>query len=191
MLKSHAACAISNDDQGIRHLRTFTPVVAARSKPTATAALDKNSVLQKVIFFLCSSILLVMLSTPARAQVSVSTERYDNSRSGANLNETILNTSNVNKNQFGLLYQYTIDGSIQAQPLYVPSVTIPGKGTHNVLYVVTMNDVVYALDADSNAVNGGVLWSADFRNAATGITPIPIADIVGRNDLNIVGNARI
>src|SRR5262249_14659303 len=60
-----------------------------------------------------------------------------------------------------------------------------------VLYVVTMNDVVYAFDADSNAVNGGVLWSVDFRNPAAGVTAIPITDIVGHNNGNIVGNVGI
>src|SRR5579863_9146854 len=84
----------------------------------------------------------------AWAQVSVTMERNDASRTGANLNETALTTSNVNVNQFGKLYSYAIDGSLFAQPLYVPSVVIPGQGTHNVVYVATMNDVIYALDAD-------------------------------------------
>jgi hypothetical protein len=125
------------------------------------------------------------------AQTSVVTERYDNSRTGANLSETTLTTSNVNVGQFGKLYSYTVDGSIQAQPLYVPNVAIPQQGTHNVLYVVTMNDVVYAFDADSNAANGGLLWSVDFRNPSAGVTPIPITDIVGHNNGNIVGNVGI
>jgi len=148
----------------------------------------------------CSAILIVVVATtllislipsPARAQVSVTMERNDTSRTGANLNETILNTSNVNVSQFGLLYSYTVGGSIYAQPLYVPNVVIPGQGTHNVLYVATMNDVIYAFDADSNVVNGGVLWSVDFRNPAAGVTAIPIANIVGSNNLNIVGNVGV
>jgi hypothetical protein len=127
----------------------------------------------------------------ARAQVSVTMERNDPSRTGANLGETALTTSNVNVNQFGKLYSYTMDGSIFAQPLYVPNVAIPGQGTHNVVYVATMNDVIYALDADSNAVNGGVLWKVDLRNPAAGVTAIPIANIVGSNGLNIVGNVGV
>src|SRR5580658_6894019 len=132
-----------------------------------------------------------LLSPPSQAQVSITTERYDNSRTGANLNETALTTSNVNVNQFGKLYSYTIDGSVFAQPLYVPSVVIPNQGTYNVVYVATMNDVIYALDADSNAVNGGVLWKVDLRNPAAGVTAIPIANIVGSNSLNIVGTVGI
>src|SRR3984957_9040330 len=127
----------------------------------------------------------------AWAQVSVTTERNDLSRTGANLNETTLTKSNVNVNQFGKLYSYAIDGSIYAQPLYVPNVLIPSQGTHNVVYVATMNDVIYALDADSNAVNGGALWKVDLRNPAAGVTAIPIANIVGSNSLNIVGTVGI
>ena len=141
----------------------------------------------------CTLVLGTSLCFPSLscAQTSVTMERYDTSRTGANLNETILNTSNVNASQFGKLYSYTVDGSIYAQPLYVPNVTIPGKGVHNVLYVATMNDEVYAFDADSNAVNGGLLWYDNFTNPSAGITAIPIANIVGSNDLNIVGNVGI
>jgi len=138
-----------------------------------------------------SLLLIAFFPEPARAQVNVTTERNDTSRTGANLNETALTTSNVNVNQFGKLYSYTIDGSIFAQPLYVPSVVIPSQGTHNVVYVATMNDVIYALDADSNAVNGGVLWKVDLRNPAAGVTAIPIANIVGSNNLNIVGTVGV
>src|SRR6267378_726036 len=132
-----------------------------------------------------------LLALPSSAQLNVTTERYDASRTGANLNETALTTSNVNSTQFGKLYSYTVSGSVQAQPLYLSSVTIPGLGTHNVLYVATMNDIVYAFDADSNSTNGGVLWSVNLTNANAGVTPVPIADIVGNNSLNIVGNVGI
>jgi len=145
-----------------------------------------------VLALVAATFLLVgLFPGSAWAQVSVTMERNDPSRTGANLSETALTTSNVNVNQFGKLYSYTIDGSLFAQPLYVPSVVIPGQGTHNVVYVATMNDVIYALDADSNAVNGGVLWKVDLRNPAGGVTAIPIANIVGSNGLNIVGNVGI
>ncbi len=139
------------------------------------------------------SVVLLVLSVvaPAWSQVNITTERYDNSRTGANLNETVLTTSNVNSAQFGKLYSYVVDGSVQAQPLYLSNLTIPGQGARSVLFVATMNDVVYAFDANSNAVNGGILWKVDFRNLANGITPIPIADIVSNNSLNIVGNVGI
>src|SRR4051794_30491473 len=71
-------------------------------------------------------------------QVSLWTNHNDNARTGANLNETQLTTATVNVGNFGKLYSYTVDGSVYAQPLYLPNVPIPGKGTHNVLYVATM-----------------------------------------------------
>jgi hypothetical protein len=82
-------------------------------------------------------------------QVSIVTNRNDNARTGANLHETQLTTSNVNPSLFGKLFSQTVDGSIYGQPLYVPSVTIGGSA-HNVVYVATMNDKVYVFDADNN-----------------------------------------
>jgi hypothetical protein len=130
-------------------------------------------------------ILAAVSSAPG--QQSVLTQLYDNARTGANLNETQLNTSNVNVNQFGKLWAYNVDGSIYAQPLYVPAVTISGQ-PHNVLYVATMNDKVYAFDADTNAAP---LWMDDFTNPGAGITPVPISDITGGAGGNIVGNVGI
>jgi len=136
-------------------------------------------------------LLFVLLCSCARgssAQINITTERYDQSRLGANLNETQLNTSNVNVNTFGKLWSYQVSGSVYAQPLYVQNVTIPGKGTHNVLYVVTMNDIVYAFDADSSS--NTPLLSLDLTTQVAGSTPVPITDIVGPG-LNIVGNVGI
>jgi len=97
----------------------------------------------------------------------IPTNRSDNARSGANVTETILTPNNVNKDQFGALFNYPIDYLALAQPLYVPNVTIPGKGTHNVVYVATMADSVYAFDADSNAgTNATPLWWVNFTNPA-------------------------
>jgi hypothetical protein len=124
---------------------------------------------------------LASICASTQAQVSITTESYDNSRTAANLNETVLNKSNVNVNQFGKLFSYPVDGSIYAQPLYVPNVMINGQ-SHNVVYVATMNDVIYAFDADSNAgANAAPLWSVDFRSVAAGIGPVvsPTGNING------------
>src|SRR5580700_8813712 len=102
----------------------------------------------------------ISLVSPALGQVSVLTGQYDNSRSNANLNETILNTSNVNVSQFGLLYSRSLDGSLYAQPLYVPSVAIPGQGTHNVIYLATLHNTVVAFDAD-NPSQAAPLWQVN------------------------------
>ena len=85
----------------------------------------------------------------ALAAVDVVTERYDDARLGANLAETQLTTSNVNVDSFGKLWSYPVSGSVYAQPLYVHGVAVPGQGTHDVLYVATMNDMLYAFDARS------------------------------------------
>src|SRR5579872_616943 len=99
--------------------------------------------MRKMCVATCLAVMMISAVPSSRGQISVTTERYDPSRTGANLNETVLTTSNVNSSRFGKLYSYTISGSVQAQPLYVPKLAIPGQGTFNVLFVVTMNDVVY------------------------------------------------
>jgi hypothetical protein len=93
--------------------------------------------------------LLLICAAGALAQ-NVVTEHYDNARSGLNPNESILTSSNVNATSFGKLFSQSVDGQIYAQPLYLPGLTIPGKGTHNVVFVATENDSVYAFDADNN-----------------------------------------
>jgi hypothetical protein len=79
---------------------------------------------------------------------NVLTHHNDNSRTGANLQEVQLTTSNVNVNQFGKLFTRQVDGQIYAQPLYVSNVSIPNWGIRNIVYVATMHNVVYAFDAD-------------------------------------------
>jgi len=112
------------------------------------------------------------------AQVNVTTYHNDNGRTGQNTKETILTTSNVNSTDFGKLFSQTLDGYSYSQPLYVANVAIPNEGTHNVVYVATMNDSVYAFDADSNTgSNSSPLWKVNFTDAAKGITTVPTSDL--------------
>ncbi len=100
------------------------------------------------------------------------TYHNDNLRTGQNLSETVLTLSNVNQNQFGKLFSYPIDGMAFASPLYVANVSIPGQGYHNVVYVATENDTVYAFDADG--VTTTPLWQVSFLKS--GVTTVPCAD---------------
>ena len=122
--------------------------------------------------------LCAMLSAYSPAQTSVLTYHNNRQRTGANILETTLTPSNVNSTSFGKLFSQPVDGFVHAQPLYVPNVSVPGLGIHNVLYVATMNDSVYAFDADSRAgSNSKPLWHVSFINPLLGITPVPAIDI--------------
>jgi outer membrane protein assembly factor BamB len=111
-------------------------------------------------------------STMVQARLNVTTYDYDNARTGQNTQETILTPANVNSAQFGKLFSVTVDGYVYAQPLYMANVQNIAGGTHNVLYVATEHDSVYAIDAD----NGAVLWQQSFINPALGITPLSSSD---------------
>jgi len=104
------------------------------------------------------------------------TYHYDNSRTGQNTQETVLTTGNVNSTQFGKLFSYPVDGEIYPDPLYVASVNIQNQGIHNVVYVATENDSLYAFDADG--LSTSPLWHASFINPAEGITAIPYTDVI-------------
>jgi len=119
------------------------------------------------------ALLVLAGMTSGRAQTPVTTWHYDNSRSGANPNETILTPQNVNKTQFGKLFTQPVDGQVIGQALYLPQVTIPKLGVHNVVYVPTMNDSVYAFDADgATGSNAKPLWHTTFL--INGATAVPI-----------------
>jgi len=90
----------------------------------------------------------------------VVTYHYDNARTGLNPNETILTLANVNATMFGKLNFLSADGKVDAEPLYLASVTINGQ-THNVLYIATEHASVYAFDADS----GVQLWKVSTLGA--------------------------
>ncbi len=104
----------------------------------------------------------------------VLTYHNDNSRTGQNLNESVLSPANVTQSKFGKLFSYPLDGQVFAQPLYVYKVPIDGQN-HNVIYVATEHDTVYAFDADNKA--SSALWSVSFLNSAEGVTPIPSSDL--------------
>ena len=120
---------------------------------------------REVVTILLGSVLLVCPYS-ASAQVQVLTQHNDIARTGQNLNETTLNTSNVSVVNFGKLFSVSVDALIYAQPLYLAGVTVNGA-KHNVLFIATLQNSVYAVDAD----NGDQFWHVTLGN------PVPAADV--------------
>jgi hypothetical protein len=129
-----------------------------------------------------------LLVGAAPAFKGVLTYHNDNLRTGRNSIESTLTLKNVNSTTFGKLFVIPTDGLVDAEPLYAPNISIPGNGTHNVLFVVTENDTVYGFDADS----GTNLWHvtmlasgeapSDDRGCSQvtpeiGVTSTPVGDL--------------
>jgi hypothetical protein len=127
------------------------------------------------------------LTVNAASTTDVLTYHNDIARTGQNLNETVLTTSNVTSATFGKLGFYPVDGLVDAEPLYASGVVVPSNGTHNLLIVPTEHDSVYAFDADT----GTVIWrtsmlksgerSSDTRGCGQvspeiGVTSTPVID---------------
>ena len=118
------------------------------------------SVAASLRYFFVFLLVFGLGQNPASGQaINVLTRNYDNQRTGANLGETSLNTSNVNPGQFRKLFMLSVDDQVYAAVLYVAGLNIAG-GTHNVLYVATANNSVYAFDAETL---GSPLWSRNFN----------------------------
>ena len=100
---------------------------------------------------------------------SVLTYHNDGPQSGVNPKETVLTPSNVNSTDFGKIFSIPLDGQTYAQPLYVSGLSIPGQGTHNVVFVATEHDSVYAFDSDT----GSLIWHDSFINPSAGVTSVP------------------
>ena len=103
----------------------------------------------------------------------VTTSQYDNARTGTNLHETILNPSNVNVRSFGRLFRLPVDGDVYAQPLYVRGVNVAGKGRHDVIFIATEHDSVYAFDAAGQPLEP--LWHASFAQGRS--EPLQQSDV--------------
>jgi hypothetical protein len=133
------------------------------------------------------SVMLNGLSESASAIVHVTnypgvyTHHYDNMRTGANLSEAILTHSSVSPSTFGKLVSYPLDGLTIASPLYVANLEIPGQGSHNVVYVATEHNSVYAFDADGDVSTP--LWHVSFLGP--GVTTVPCADEGGCGDIPV------
>jgi hypothetical protein len=123
--------------------------------------------------------LLAIVTLGALCTVSASgqvlTRQYDSARTGATLNERVLTPANVNATSFGKLFTLAVDGDVYAQPLYVPRVEVPGKGVHDLLFVATEHDSVYAFDAGGQPREP--LWQVSFLDASASITTVAAGDV--------------
>jgi len=138
------------------------------------------------------------------SSTDVITYHYDNQRTGQNLNEVTLTPANVNSTKFGKLGEFTVDGKVDAQPLYLSNVSISGN-KKNILYVVTEHGSVYAFDADSiNGMTAASLWktstlgsgetTSDNRGCGQvspeiGITATPVIDRT-RNAIYVIAMSK-
>jgi PQQ-like domain len=136
--------------------------VSSRSvRPSMSSSIPGEKIARR----LCLTVLIagIVLVSSSWAQAPFLTSRNDNARDGANTNETLLTPANVSPNSFGHLFSTPVDYVVMAQPLFMPNVSIPGQGTHNVVYVATAADSVYAIDADT----GAQLWYASMLYGGT------------------------
>jgi outer membrane protein assembly factor BamB len=90
---------------------------------------------------------------PPSTTSTVTTYHNDNGRTGQNLNETTLTPGNVSASNFGLLFVIPVDGKVDAQPLYLPKLSVAGA-SHNVIFIATEHGSIYGVDADT----GTQLW---------------------------------
>ena len=126
-----------------------TPATTASDNGTQFSVMVSNSLGNAT-----SNAATLTINQVAATTTDVLTYHNDIARTGQNLTETTLTSSNVNSAKFGKLGFYSVDGLVDAEPLYASSVSVPTKGTHNLLIVPTENDSVYAFDADS----GATIW---------------------------------
>jgi hypothetical protein len=140
-----------------------------------------NSIQHKGLVLIALSLAVSGISF---AQRPLATSRGDNYRGNANTAESLLTPSNVNKGGFGHLFSFPVDYVVTAQPLFVPNVNIAGVN-HNVVYVVTQADSVYAIDADT----GAQLWYASMLDGGTTAsgTNLPCGVFAGFSQEGIVG----
>ena len=119
--------------------------------------------------------------------VDVTQYHNDPYLTGDNLDETTLTPSNVNPTDFGLLFSQAVDGYIYAEPLYMSGLTIDGA-VHNVAFVATENDTVYAFDADSDTgADAQPLWVHSFTDPANGVTAVPQAVTLTHDIVPVIG----
>jgi hypothetical protein len=138
------------------------------------------------------AIATAMSAMAAGVEAQVTTSQYDDARTNATTVERVLTPANVNAAQFGKVFSYSVDGDVYAQPLYLPRVDMGARGRHDVVYIATEHDSVYAFDAAGSPASP--LWHVSFLDSTSttvpaddvgcpfiapeiGITPTPVIDV--------------
>jgi hypothetical protein len=187
----------------------ITGATAASYTTPVTTTADSGEIFRVVVSnsagnVTSNSAMLTVNPGTSNSSVDVVTYHYDNGRDGQNLNETALTPVNVNSTLFGKKGEFSVDGRVDAQPLYLSQVTIGGQ-KKNVLYVATEHGSVYAFDADSiNGTTSTFLWktstlgsgetTSDNRGCGQvspeiGITSTPVIDR-SRNAIYVVAMSK-
>lgn len=174
-----------------------------------TAVSECSGSHRQVFQNLPSLILLILLFAVASSQVAaqnVTTQQYDNSRDGVQSRETVLTPANVNAASFGKLFSLPVSGHVYAEPLFVGGLLMADGKTHNVVFVATEQDFLYAFDADGQNPSQGYLWKVSLAPAGEtfvsykdvgsgdiypdiGVTGTPVIDI-GTNTLYVVAKSK-
>ena len=138
----------ARDDSRISHRQPLSRSGPLGSYPSVIRRLGSFSLLLLGLFS----------QTSTGVSQNVTTQQYGNSRSGVQSQETLLTPSNVSSAFFGKLFSFPVSGYVYAQPLYMSGLQMADGTTHNVLFVATEQDYVYAFDADGNNPAQGYLW---------------------------------
>ena len=175
-LSGGATVTLTSSDTAAAQVPASVVVAAAASSATFTITTSSvSSSTSSVISasYNSSTQTATLTVTPVASSTAVLTYHNDNLGTGQNIHETILTTANVNASTFGKLFSLPADGPIFAQPLYMSGVTV-GSQVHNLVFVATEHNSVYAWDADT--ASSTPVWTVSFINPAAGITAIPCAE---------------
>ncbi|HEX6822912.1 MAG TPA: hypothetical protein VF123_12715 [Candidatus Sulfotelmatobacter sp.] len=143
-----------------------------------------NTLMGKLLFG-CIGCAVFCVPQGARGQTKVTTWHYNNARTSANTSEKVLTPANVNVKTFGKLFTKSVDGLVVGHALYLPDVNIPNKGLYNVVYVATMNDTVYAFDANSGTTSA--LWTKSLLPSGATAVPVSVQGCSATNAFTQIG----